>query len=497
MREMVGLINGSGLRMDMNDLRQITNGTRSQFLNFALDIGTTPNHLVTMFRPNITELMPGMPLHVYIANDNTGPATILVDHIGPVYIIRGNGASLAPGDLYAGQIAALVYDGSYFQLQNYLGKAADTLTNNFYRAKIPYAQDTSSTANTINAPYNPVLTHVFPGLLVEVRVANTNTGPINLYANSLPGTPIRRPSLTGFQDFASGEIVAGQVLLLCYDSMGQWQMVNAPKTKLPYDKKIDLVNRYTYQSTNQAMVIRQDDNTNIFVADYVPKAAGNRLKVSVTGGMGYESLTCPRICIYLAYRVNAASSSQYIYTAPFFGWMPSQFPGLDYPPSFATHWQGNPGGGQIVDQTVETDFSRQAFNALMANVAVVGFEYPESNSTLLPGAPPSGIQEPASAPTYGWPIGTAFKSTIERSGVDWASLAWEFTNTRMWERFGRNFVINAHLSVPPGPPASMSFGLFFRPISAVEWANDLAPIFDPAVHLCHGGVMLQVFEYTA
>jgi hypothetical protein len=425
-----------------------------------------------------------LPIHVYVANDNTGPSTILVDNIGPIYIIRGNGASLAAGDLYAGQVVCLVFDGSYFQLQNYLGKAADTLSNNFYRAKIPYAQDTSSTPNTINASYSPALTSVFPGLLVEVRVANTNTGALTFYANALSGVAIRRPTATGFQDFAAGEIVAGQVLLLVYHFMGMWQMVNAPKTKLAYDKKIDLVNRFTFQSTNQAMVIRQDDNTQIFTCDYTPKTAGNRLKVAVTGGMGYESLTCPRICIYLAYRVwsNVTTYDPSAWQAGYYQWTPVQFPGLDYPPSWPTHWQ---------TQTVETDFSQTAFNALMANVAVVGFEYPESLQD-----PTGSMTEPASAPTYGWPIGTAFQSTVQRGGGDWASQAWEFTNTRMWERFGRNFRINAHLPVPAGPPQTITFGLFFRPISAVEWANDITPVNNPAVHLAHGGIMLQVFEYT-
>jgi hypothetical protein len=191
--------------------------------------------------------------------------------------------------------------------------------------------------------------------------------------------------------------------------------------------------------------------------------------VQVTGGMGYESVACPRICIYLAYRPSSS-----------FQWIPIQFPGLDYPPSWPTVWG---------TQRVETDFSLTASQALMANVAVVGMEYPTVNVSFPTFRDPN-------QPTFGWPVGAFFQPWVIRGGGVWdAQQAYELSNARAWERFARNFRINAHLTVPPGPP-TITFGLFFRPISALEWSYDIYPFNEPVVHLAHGGIMLQVFEYT-
>jgi hypothetical protein len=461
LRELTTLIRESTYQPTLASLQQLTYSVRTQLLNFAIDEGQQ-NSLVVSFSPPFDALAKGLPLHVLVAQSNTGPATILVDTIGPIYIIRSNGASLSPGDLSAGQVACLIYDGAFFQLQNYLGVFAGTLANHYYQVKIPYAADTSSVANSLNAPFDPALTALFPGLMVEVKVNNTNTGAVMLYPNSLPGRPIRLPSTMGFQELSAGQVTVGMVILVVYDGT-QWQLLSSPAVKrAAVESTLQLVRRFVYQSPNQAQIYAPSDNPQIFTCNYTPVAGGNKLKVEVTGAIGYESTTCPRVCVYLAYKPAGAQQ-----------WIPTQFPGLDYPPDWPTQWKGS--GAQ---EQLPTDFSATAIAALKANVAVLGFEYPMVTGDW-------GKVWPGQVETLP-PIPITVAS---------ATFGSAHHMLRVWERFARNFVIQAHLPVPEGPPSSITFGLFFRPKEAEE-EETLASLHQQVIHIAFGGAVLKVHEFT-
>lgn len=93
----------------------------------AIDDPTVFNNLITVTGTNAligtsvppyTSYVAGMTLSFIPVNTNTGAVTIDVDGLGAKNIFVGNASALAGGELVAGQIAQLQYDGTRFQLMN-------------------------------------------------------------------------------------------------------------------------------------------------------------------------------------------------------------------------------------------------------------------------------------------------------------------------------------------------------------------------------------------
>lgn len=199
MRELVNVIEKSGLVPSSADLTQVAQGVRSQFMNFAEDHGSQ-NNLIADFDPHITVYTRGLVLRVRVRFENSGGSRIDAG-AGWARIIRPDGIDVAPGDLPAGAIANLIYDGSSFQLMNFGAKPADITINTI---PIPYTVDISETPNYIDAQFNPPITpaQMVPGLAVFVKVNNTivasppndypmirvnSNAPVPVYANGHVG----------------------------------------------------------------------------------------------------------------------------------------------------------------------------------------------------------------------------------------------------------------------------------------------------------------------
>lgn len=82
---------------------------------FATDTGTV-GHVVAAFTPAVAEHKLGQTLRIKIANTNTGAADFAPNGIAAKSITRIGGAALQPGDLQAGGIAELAYDGVQYQI---------------------------------------------------------------------------------------------------------------------------------------------------------------------------------------------------------------------------------------------------------------------------------------------------------------------------------------------------------------------------------------------
>ena len=88
---------------------------QTQAGNYAADTGVTNAYIVTL-SPIPAALTAGLPVRVKIANTNTGASTLNVNGLGAVAVKRPGGTALQAGDLVAGQVATLTYDGASFQL---------------------------------------------------------------------------------------------------------------------------------------------------------------------------------------------------------------------------------------------------------------------------------------------------------------------------------------------------------------------------------------------
>jgi hypothetical protein len=232
-REIVNFIGSSNIIPDDNDLYQLTRSSRSQWVNFCVDTGSI-NALSVALVPALQAYKQGTPLRVLVANSNTGPCTINVNGLGNRPVVRSNGAQLQQDDLRAGMIALIVDDGTRFQMMNFLGAIGGTVNN--YNIHIPYAEDTSTTANAVVAAYSPAITAVAAGDLVLVKVKNTNLGPMTFAPNAMAAMPIKR---NDSQPLQGGDVLANECILIEYNTTF-WQMLRLVKSQVYFKLTADL-----------------------------------------------------------------------------------------------------------------------------------------------------------------------------------------------------------------------------------------------------------------
>jgi hypothetical protein len=213
-REIINVITKNGFIPTSADLTQMLQGNRSQFVNYANDTGSV-NTLSVAFDPPLVKYTVGLPIRVRVNATNTGGATIDAG-AGRVAIMRPDGSNMQAGDMPAGGIVELVYDGSTFQMVNYLGNVSQTSVVNNYN-QIPYCADTSVTANQIVAPFNPAISTVKAGDVVLIKVANTTTGPTTVKINTLPPVPVKAYGLAGVGNILPCDIYAADIKMFVYD----------------------------------------------------------------------------------------------------------------------------------------------------------------------------------------------------------------------------------------------------------------------------------------
>lgn len=318
-RELIALIEKSNLTPSSDDRQQILKATRSQAINYAVDIGTA-DALQVEFDPAFTELTVGLPIRVKVAYDNTDVTTIQVDGLSPVEIKRSNGDYLVAGDIKAGQIIHLVYDGTNFQIKNFVGFTASVENNNIYAEAIPYVADTSTQENVITAIFNPALTSLSAGTIVEVKIANENTDAVVINVNSISSKQVRSLDL---QQLVAGQITVGMMALLQYDGT-YFQLCNPAKNRND-STGIQLVKRYVYQDTDYHINSAILYDTEAFRVTYTPNENGNQVRITVDGIVDSGSSSGPAVTqrsvrIWLQYSEDGGTT-----------WNPPSYPGVNYP----------------------------------------------------------------------------------------------------------------------------------------------------------------------
>jgi hypothetical protein len=222
MRELVGVVTTNKLTPDENDLKQVAKAVRSQRSNYCDDTGSV-NTLSVALDPPLAAYTIGLPLRVKVYATNTGPSTIDAG-AGRVSIKKPNGAQTAAGDLQAAGLADLVFDGTNFQMINFGGAGGGP--GDVFLVNIPYAVDSSPTANTVTANFSPAITSLSAGAIIMVKIANTNTAATNIVVNGLPPKPIHAQGGTPEWPFLPCDLVAGDVVVLTYDGTNFWVAAN-------------------------------------------------------------------------------------------------------------------------------------------------------------------------------------------------------------------------------------------------------------------------------
>jgi Protein of unknown function (DUF2793) len=91
--------------------------SEASLVHYGVDTGAA-NAYVATISPGITQYSPGLLCEIAISHTNTGASTINLNSKGVRNVVRANGAALSAGDLLAGGLALIGYDGTQFQLYN-------------------------------------------------------------------------------------------------------------------------------------------------------------------------------------------------------------------------------------------------------------------------------------------------------------------------------------------------------------------------------------------
>jgi hypothetical protein len=255
MRELVGVISKSVITPSDLDLLQVAKGVRSQRMNFCEDTGAT-NLLTVALDPPLGSYTVGLPLRVRVKNTNTGASTIDAGG-GRVAVRRPDGSDTQADDLPAGGIVDLVFDGTLFQMVNYLGGAsAGDVVNNFNR--IPYCVDTSTTPGIITANFTPPITSLAAGDLFEVKINNTNPGATIINVNSLPSKNVLP---NGGGAMLQGDVHVGDVVLFFYDGT-QFFITPNPAISAPTTLTVGTSQQYATIDAAMAAIARKSIGIN-------------------------------------------------------------------------------------------------------------------------------------------------------------------------------------------------------------------------------------------
>lgn len=84
---------------------------------YAADAGGTDAYAITL-SPALTAYTTGMLVSFKANTVNTGAATLNINSLGAITIVKGVNTTLSDGDILAGQLCTVIYDGTNFVLQN-------------------------------------------------------------------------------------------------------------------------------------------------------------------------------------------------------------------------------------------------------------------------------------------------------------------------------------------------------------------------------------------
>lgn len=236
-REIVEVISANGYIPTDADLTQLTQATRSQRVNFVKDTGSV-NTMSVALDPPLQSYTLGLPLRVLVYATNTGGSSLDAG-CGRAPVRRPDGSNTQPGDLPAAGIVDLVWDGTVWQMVNYLGGASSgSVINNFNN--IPYAVDSSITPNIITANFAPPITTLVAGTIFLVKIANTCTADTVINVNTFTNEPVRT---NGGDRLLPGDVQAGDIKLFTFDgtnfhldpdaSIPVAVTLNVPSTQFP------------------------------------------------------------------------------------------------------------------------------------------------------------------------------------------------------------------------------------------------------------------------
>lgn len=188
-------ISAGNLNNIETQLGKLTDGTA---VYGASTVGTDAYAISTS--PAFTSYNAGMVIRFKADVGNTGTATLNVDSLGAQTIKKNATSDLEDGDILAGQINTVIYDGTNFQMA--VKPEKDT-----------YAEDSGST-DAYAIALNPAPASYYAGMFITFKANTANTGAATLNVNSLGAKTIKKNVSA---DLTDNDILANQIVMVIYD----------------------------------------------------------------------------------------------------------------------------------------------------------------------------------------------------------------------------------------------------------------------------------------
>jgi hypothetical protein len=180
--------------------------------------GGTGNAQTISVSSSITSYSNGQRFIFIAGNSNTGAATLNINSIGALSIVKGSTPSaLASGDIRSGQIVDVVYEsggGGRFRLQPYF--AVQDIQNSLMH----YVAG-AGTANAQTITLSPAVLALVAGQTFRFLPSVSNTGALTLNVNGLGATAVQYKG----KACVGGEVVQNVPAEVTYDGT-QFQLAN-------------------------------------------------------------------------------------------------------------------------------------------------------------------------------------------------------------------------------------------------------------------------------
>lgn len=189
---------------------------------YAADAGSTDTYVITL-SPVPTSYTNGMIVYFKANTINTGAATLNVNSLGAITIVKYVNTTLIDGDIAAGQFCTVIYNGTNFVLQN----PTSNLTPNIISAYTINADETVNSYTTHEIPINGITTTIYGWSTVTTTLGASSSisagGFIQLSGSTssdftmitaLPGSTLAEPQY----NYGDTKIMRIKVRLLFSDS---------------------------------------------------------------------------------------------------------------------------------------------------------------------------------------------------------------------------------------------------------------------------------------
>lgn len=164
-----------------DDVRTLVTAVKESYVNRIDDAYTAPFPQVTAagtdtytatLSPAISAYAAGQKFQILFTNANTGAATLNLNTVGALAITKNGATALAAGDIPAGSIKILAYDGTQLQI---LGDGVGTLVNAAVALTDAASIDLTAIKHTLTTASSRTFTISYTGDDISIEVTLSAT----------------------------------------------------------------------------------------------------------------------------------------------------------------------------------------------------------------------------------------------------------------------------------------------------------------------------------